>query len=233
MPSNRRITKFFKPSSDAPSSSSQPPPCSPSPDVSADWDKFLPPRGFATDRYPDARLNVYSRPDILTVICDVLRGSKELDKILLSPLGSLFRLRISECPISGKLIHALLCRQLLSKKKYEMWTVFGGYPMRFSLFEFGAVTGLSCGEFPEDYDPESTYEDADECYELIGADRKSTLADLAKTFEDPLTTDPEKKLRLALLLIVDGVLIASSQTHRPTPRYVGMLHDIDSFLDFP
>lgn len=42
-----------------------------------------------------------------------------------------------------------------------------------------------------------------------------------------------RKLRLALILIVDGVLIAKNQICRPTPKYVNMLEGIDSFLRFP
>jgi len=102
-------------------------------DDTNDLDTRLPPRLFATDRYPDARLNIYSRPDILTEICDVLKGTKEMETILDSCFGSLFSLRVSECPISGKLVHALFCRQLVTKQKYEMLTVFGGQPLRFSL----------------------------------------------------------------------------------------------------
>ncbi|EOA37657.1 hypothetical protein CARUB_v10012217mg [Capsella rubella] len=203
----------------------------------SEWDPRLPHRIFATNRYPDARLNVYSKPDILTVIYKVLKGTQEFDTILDSPLRSLFKLRVSECSISCKLVHALLCRQLVSKRKYELWTVFGGQPLRFSLMEFGAVTGLDCSEFPEDYDPDYQHFPApgEQCYwdNLIGDDRKATLADVSKVFEDPKVDDLQKKLRLALLLIVDGVLIASSQTHRPTFKFVEMLADVDSFLTFP
>lgn len=42
-----------------------------------------------------------------------------------------------------------------------------------------------------------------------------------------------RKLALALILIVDGVLIATLQTHKPTPKYVDMLDDVDGFLRFP
>ncbi|AAF79792.1 T32E20.31 [Arabidopsis thaliana] len=115
-----------------------------------DNDTRLPPRLFATDRYPDARLNIYSRPDILTVICDVLKGTKEVETILDSCFGSLFSLRVSECSISCKLVHALLCRQLVTKQKYELKMIFGGQPLRFSLVEFGYLTGLPCGEFPKE-----------------------------------------------------------------------------------
>ncbi|OAP18985.1 hypothetical protein AXX17_AT1G38890 [Arabidopsis thaliana] len=189
-------------------------------DDTNDLDTRLPPRLFATDRYPDARLNIYSRPDILTVICDVLKGSKEMETILDSCFGSLFSLRVSECPISGKLVHALLCRQLVTKQKYEMWTVFGGQPLRFSLVEFGSVTGLPCGEFPEEYEPDffprrengtNDYWDV-----LIGEDKNATLADVSSKFQALKGIENPLKLPLSLLLIVDGVLIANNQTHRPT-----------------
>ncbi|KAF8092264.1 hypothetical protein N665_0420s0026 [Sinapis alba] len=42
-----------------------------------------------------------------------------------------------------------------------------------------------------------------------------------------------RRIRLALIIIVDGVLIASQQVHRPTLRYVKMLENIHAFLDFP
>jgi len=206
-------------------------------DDTNDLDTRLPPRHFATDRYPDARLNIYSRPDILTVICDVLKGSKEMETIIDSCFGSLFSLRVSECPISGKLVHALLCRQLVTKQKYEMWTVFGGQPLRFSLVEFGSVTGLPCGEFPEEYEPDffPRRENGTNDYwnVLIGEDKNATLADVSSKFQALKGIENPLKLPLALLLIVDGVLIANNQTHRPTFKYVKMLEDIDSFLAFP
>jgi len=91
-----------------------------------DFNTRLPPRLFATDCYPDARLNIFSRFDILTLICDVLKGTKEMETILGSCFLSLFSLRVSECPIFCKLVHALLCRQLVTKQKYELWTNYGG-----------------------------------------------------------------------------------------------------------
>lgn len=42
-----------------------------------------------------------------------------------------------------------------------------------------------------------------------------------------------KKIRLALILIVDGVLIAHQQTPRPTLRYVQMVEDLKTFFKIP
>lgn len=85
---------------------------------------------------------------------EVLKNTPEFETIRRSPLGVLFKLLASRCLTSGKLIHALLNRQLVTKKKYEMWMVFGGQPIHFSLAEFREIYYLPSGEFPEDYDPE-------------------------------------------------------------------------------
>ncbi|EOA35820.1 hypothetical protein CARUB_v10021060mg [Capsella rubella] len=45
---------------------------------------------------------------------------------------------------SARLIHSIMCRQLITKKKHELWFVFGKKPLRFSMQEFYAVTGLKC-----------------------------------------------------------------------------------------
>lgn len=84
-----------------------------------------------------------------------MQGTPEFETIRSSHFGKLFEIPVSRYPISCKLLPALLARQLLTKKKYELWTFFGGQPLRFSLIEFGSITGLSCAKFPEDYDTES------------------------------------------------------------------------------
>ena len=111
---------------------------------------LLPSRLFATDRYPEARLNIYSKLDILCYIREHLKGTPQFKKLKKSYFGPLFSIPVNRCPISCKLIHALLCRQIVTKKKYKMWSVFGGHPIRFALSDFCAATGLPYGEFPKD-----------------------------------------------------------------------------------
>ncbi|KFK43996.1 hypothetical protein AALP_AA1G201400, partial [Arabis alpina] len=203
-----------------------------------DWDECLPPRLFATDRYPDARLNIYSKPKILLQIQDILKGTDELQRIKDSSFGQLWDIPFSRCPISCKLVYALLCRQVLTKKKYELWTVFGGHPLRFSLAEFGYITGLECGDFPEEYKPnpadEITAADVPYWRKLIGDNFDATLEDI----HEMLSSDDMpgwRRLGLALILLVDGVLIARHQKQRtvPTPKYVAMLEDVEAFMRFP
>ncbi|KFK26584.1 hypothetical protein AALP_AA8G267400 [Arabis alpina] len=118
-----------------------------------------------------------------------------------------------------------------------MWSVFGGQPLRFSLNEFAAVTSLCCDEYPEGYDPEKNVKVGSLSYaywdKLIGLPRTATIADISAMMKATPDMPAWRRLRLALLLIVDGVLIATHQVHKPTLKYVNMLEYIESFLKFP
>ena len=111
----------------------------------------LPERLFATDRFPSERVNMYLTVDLLLWVRDVLSGTPEMDMLLVSCFGDLFRIP-ARWLLAGKVVHSMMTRQVVTKKKYEMWPVFGGgKPLRFSLVEFGEVTGLPCGEFEDGY----------------------------------------------------------------------------------
>ncbi|KAF8113064.1 hypothetical protein N665_0057s0016 [Sinapis alba] len=45
--------------------------------------------------------------------------------------------------LSARLVHSFLCRELMTSKKYEKWFSFARTPLRFSLQEYHAVTGLN------------------------------------------------------------------------------------------
>ncbi|KAL0806799.1 hypothetical protein Bca101_099291 [Brassica carinata] len=118
-------------------------------------DLRLPPRLFATDRFPTRRHNIYSSPDLLPFIRNVLRDTPEFETIRRSCFGKLFDLPARQCPVSCKLIHAFLTRQLVCLPKNTLWSAFGGFPFRYGLEEFGTVTGLPCGSYPERYNPKT------------------------------------------------------------------------------
>ncbi|CAN7018627.1 unnamed protein product [Brassica rapa subsp. trilocularis] len=198
--------------------------------------KRLPERLFATDRFPSERVNMYSTVDFLLWIRDVLRGTPEMELLLGSCFGGLFRIPARRL-FAGKVVHSLMTRQVVTKKKYEMWPVFGGKPLRFSLVEFGEVTGLPCGEFEDGYRFDYQLQATDENYEfwgrLIGRNRNATVEDLMAMVESDPQMSGEKKLKLCLIVIVDGVLVATLQKPKPTLKYVKLLENLDEFFDFP
>lgn len=200
-------------------------------------DNRLPPRLFATGKSPNGRLNIYSKPDHLAFIRHVLRDTEELQFIRDSCFGKLFDLPSRQCPVSCKLIHAMLTRQLVCDDKHTLWSVFGSDPIKFGLKEFGTITGLPCGAFPVGYTTER--EDQSKAHkdpywiQLIGKKKFPTIADLRHKLETDTTLSGGQKLRLALLIIVDGVLIAHQQSTRPTLKYVRMVEDVETFCLHP
>ncbi|CAN7097156.1 unnamed protein product [Brassica rapa subsp. narinosa] len=86
-------------------------------------DLRLPPRLFATDRFPTKRLNIYSSPDLLPFIRNVLRGTREFETIRRSCFGKLFDLPARQCHVSCKLIYSFLTRQLVCHPKNTLWPV--------------------------------------------------------------------------------------------------------------
>ncbi|GMN44937.1 hypothetical protein TIFTF001_014119 [Ficus carica] len=44
----------------------------------------------------------------------------------------------------------LLPRAVVTKKKYEMWFVLNGIPIKYSLMEHALISGLNCSAYPED-----------------------------------------------------------------------------------
>ncbi|KAF3539719.1 hypothetical protein F2Q69_00024589 [Brassica cretica] len=167
---------------------------------------------------------------------DVLHGKPEMDRILGSCFGKLFELPVRRCSYSSVMIHTLLARQLVTKKRYEAWPVFGGNPLRFSMVEFGRVTGLSCGEFEEGYvvDMKPKYKEKDYAYwdKLYDGRRDITIPDVVKMVTEDLTISRSRRLKLCLIIIVDGVLITSTQPARPTLKHVKRVESLKNFLAF-
>ncbi|KAF8090001.1 hypothetical protein N665_0491s0006 [Sinapis alba] len=169
---------------------------------------------------------MYSTIVCLLAVRDALTSTPEMEKLLGSSFRGLFQIMARRL-LMGRVVHGMMTRQVVLKKKYEMWHVFGGKPLRFSLVEFGEVTGLSFGEFEEGYNIDYQLPQKDKNYDywerLIGSNRDVTIKDLVAM----------KKFRLCLLIIVDGVLVATAQKPRLSLKYVKMLEDLKKFLAFP
>ncbi|KAF3575461.1 hypothetical protein DY000_02029246 [Brassica cretica] len=74
----------------------------------------LPPRLFATDRFPVKRLNIYSSLEIMPFIRHVLRGTREFDTIRQSPFGKFFDIPARQAPDTFRLQGFPLSLQLVA-----------------------------------------------------------------------------------------------------------------------
>ncbi|ESQ46486.1 hypothetical protein EUTSA_v10000483mg, partial [Eutrema salsugineum] len=145
------------------------------------------------------------KANVIGLFVEALKGTEDLEKLLHSQFGKLFHLSVARCCNSVKLVYALLSRQLVTMKKHKIWFIFGGQPLRYLIQEFKEITRLNCN--PE---PDSTEEEDDD-------------PDLPRW----------KRLPLALIILVDGVLFCNCKNLALTEKYVEMLTDLDSFMLYP
>lgn len=197
---------------------------------------LLPRRLFATDRYPHTGcINSYSKPEYLIDMVEVLDGSLEFEWLKAFCFGRLFRLPVHKSSLSGKLVYQLLFRSLVTSKKHEMWFVFGGHPIRFSLREFAILTGLNCGTYPSKEEirkMQTTPSGHHEYFHtLIRPKTSYSIRDIVGILKDDKLLPVSKRmagdrrLRLALIVIVEGILVCDSSNV--------MLKDLDSFVKYP
>nr|VDD05604.1 unnamed protein product [Brassica oleracea] len=139
----------------------------------------------------------------------------------------------ARCHNSTKLIGSLLCRHLITARKYELWYTFATHPLRFSLDEFHSITGLNCGAFNvEDSDSEEAAGSVmwQKLFDTTVGD--ITVAKVLEMLRNPFLAG-WKRLPLILIALVDGVLCCTNKNLKLTPKYVEMLTNVPSFLNYP
>ncbi|KAJ0264983.1 Ulp1 protease family [Hirschfeldia incana] len=74
-------------------------------------------------------------------------GVDAWESIKTSSVGVILRLKELTYTWSAKAVHHLLTNQLVVNNIHEIWSAIDGQPIRFSLYEFGDITGLNCEPF--------------------------------------------------------------------------------------
>ncbi|CAD5327142.1 unnamed protein product [Arabidopsis thaliana] len=138
----------------------------------------------------------------------------------------------------------MLCRGLYTRKKHEIWFVFAGQPFRFLLREFAILTGLNCGPYPSRRDILKSQQPINLRHPywnvLIGKEHKVVLikdifkwlkTDKLKPKEERM--EPWRRLCLAVIVIVEGILICSSQPVKVSKQVIEMVKDLEAFEAYP
>ncbi|CAH8384365.1 unnamed protein product, partial [Eruca vesicaria subsp. sativa] len=85
---------------------------------------------------------------MLALLKDFLKD--EYEEVLKDPVfGPILAIVDNKLIYSGKIIHSFICKQLKVSKLHELWFEFANRPLRFSMQEFHAVTGLKFKEEPD------------------------------------------------------------------------------------
>lgn len=101
----------------------------------------LPERMFQTgeEHDRDSRINSY----ITLRLIETIKTAIEVEHME-QLLSSQFRrvMQMGHHTFSVRFVHYILCRQLVTKKQYELWWLYAGKPIRFGINGFVLVTGL-------------------------------------------------------------------------------------------
>lgn len=126
-------------------------------------------------------------------------------------------------------------------QKHKIWFVFSGQPFRFSLREFGIITGLPCGPYPSKEtilkwqtpaDRKKRYWDT-----TFSKDQTTVLIkDIVVWLKRDKRLPPDqkmpawKRLRLALIVIVERILLCSSGVVKASKEVVEMVKNLKNIL---
>ncbi|XP_013624020.1 PREDICTED: uncharacterized protein LOC106329989 [Brassica oleracea var. oleracea] len=105
----------------------------------------IPERMFATCEEPAGeRVNTYHKPKRIDSIIEALEPD-EVEFMRNTTFGKIIS-QAENPSFSGTFGQFVIVRMLKVKKKYEIWFLFAGKPIRMSLQEFAHVTGLNCNK---------------------------------------------------------------------------------------
>ncbi|CAH2034747.1 unnamed protein product [Thlaspi arvense] len=193
----------------------------------------LPHHLFADHQEPVGdRVNSYFKLDTLGVILKALTPD---ELTLIRPCFGKLLDMYHKPAHSDKLAHFLPTRQLKTDRRHELWFIFGGKPVKFSLCKFAIVTGLNCK--PISPSPREMLK----CkpgkipywFTLFGGDENVTGEKLEAMLRRSKNLSSEMKVKYACLLIVDGLLCHKSAGMKIPKDHTEMIQDLDYFLSFP
>ncbi|CAN8243429.1 unnamed protein product [Cochlearia groenlandica] len=103
------------------------------------------------------------------------------------------------------------------------------------LFDLPVSRCLPCGKFPNATLNKDAKDSGKPSYwsELLGENVNLTIYDLLEMFIQESDMPRWKKIKIALLIIVDGFIVCNSQFGRITPQYVEWLSDMEFLLSYP
>lgn len=210
-------------------------------------DLGLPSRLFEAGYEPYGRKRVNSYFHLRWI--EILKAALEDDQVQMladSQFGRI--LQMGGHMFSVMFLHYLLSRQLVTQKEFELWLLFVGKPIRYAIQDFAFVTSLNCGESGGLHGASNergigrgkvtgkgkASSSTSIWDELFRGEDKPTFSWImdrllkGKRYKDPLI-----RFRLALLVLVEGIVCPTCGTTNIIPEVVNRLGNIDEFLKYP
>ncbi|KAF8045640.1 hypothetical protein N665_4580s0001 [Sinapis alba] len=137
---------------------------------------------------------------------------------------------------ASRLVHYILYFQLNIKKKYELWSLVGADPVRFSLIEFEQLTGLNCEyiEHLKNTRCEVTNE-MTSFWERIGVsvDVGPSSEQIIRALKRCQEWSRDDRMRLGYLAIFSGFIEGRKYSSATRASLARLVMDLEKFENYP
>lgn len=195
-------------------------------------DVSLPKRIFCEGNEPEVeRINNCCRTSLLKLAKE--RLPTEYEEVKRDPVfAHVMAIYDNGLAYSGRLVHSMMCRQLETSKQHELWFVFGRRPLRFSMQEFYAVTGLKY-EKTDDPDFGKWVDDNGFWSKVLNENKAICVRSIRKEllFKCNKWTRVDR-LRLVYLCVIAGMLIPMDEKSAISHTYIRLVMDLDKLRSY-
>ncbi|KAF8118666.1 hypothetical protein N665_0003s0041 [Sinapis alba] len=160
----------------------------------------------------------------------------EYEELKESRLGVFLKFKEMDFGGASRLVHYMLCFQLNIKKKYELWSLVGADPVRFSLIEFEQFTGVNCEyiEHLENPRSEVTNEMAS-FWEQIGVsvDAGPSSEQIIRALKRCQKWSQDDRMRLGYLVTFSGFIEGRKYSSATRANLARLIMDLERFENYP
>src|SRR5690606_18756002 len=160
----------------------------------------------------------------------------EYEELTESKLGVFIMFKEVGFAWASRLVHYMLSFQLDIKKKYELWSLVGPQPLRFSLLEFENLTGINC-EYIEDLERPNCVvtKELASFWEMLGVH-----IEVGPTTEQIITAlgrcerwSRDDRKRLGYLAIFTGYIEGRKYSTPTRVSLARLVMDLERFQNYP
>ncbi|ESQ51213.1 hypothetical protein EUTSA_v10017847mg [Eutrema salsugineum] len=202
--------------------------------MASEFPRRLYTKGF--EPVPDKSIGYYADDYRLVPALKSTLEEDEWEEIYESPLGVFLKFHEFDFGWASRLVHHMLTFQIVCKQRYEIWSLLGTTPIRFSLHEFEEITGLNCGYVDDLALTDLALEDDTRAFwELMGVDAESgpSTTEIIEACSNCSSWSRDDRLRLGYLGIYAGFIVATRPGSSTNVNHARLVMDLEGFKEFP
>ncbi|KAL0741719.1 hypothetical protein Bca4012_083232 [Brassica carinata] len=179
------------------------------------------------------KVNNTCRTSILEVVEKYIEV--EYKDVLADPLfAQVMEIYDHKLGYSGRVIHTFVCKQLLTSKRHELWFQYARRPLRFSMQEFYAITGLKYQDDEPDLEIDNWKYDKGFWAKLLRRKKKICLMEIRKVHLKHCNTwSRVDRLRMVYLCVIAGIVMAKDERVAIPHEYIKLVMDFDKMRRYP